>query len=63
MLRNQALMKKNTTSTSVDKGDKSDWSKKRKTYMQRLNEGEIKVPKEETLKYYDIEFKRRKVSI
>ena len=47
-----------TTSTPVDKGDKSDWSKKRKTYMERLNKGEIKVPKEQTLKYYDSEFNK-----
>ena len=49
---------KSTSSTPVDKGDKSDWSKKRKTYMERLNKGEIKVPKEDTLKYYDIEFNK-----
>ena len=49
---------KSTSSTPVDKGDKSDWSKKRKTYMERLNKSEIKVPKEETLKYYDIEFNK-----
>ena len=49
---------KNTSSTPVDKGDKSDWSKKRKTYMDRLNKNEIKVPKEDTLKYYDIEFSK-----
>ena len=49
---------KSTSSTPVDKSDKSDWSKKRKTYMDRLNKGEIKVPKEDTLKYYDIEFNK-----
>ena len=49
---------KNTSSTPVDKDDKSDGSKKRKTYMERLNEGEIKVRKEDTLKYYDIEFNK-----
>ena len=49
---------KSTSSTPVDKGDKSDWSKKRKTYMERLNKSEIKVPKEDTLKYYDIEFNK-----
>ena len=48
---------KTTSSTPVDKGDKS-WSKKRKTYMERLNKGEIKVPKEDTLKYYDVEFNK-----
>ena len=37
----------NTSTTPVDKGDKSDWSQKRKTYMERLNKGEIKVPKEQ----------------
>ena len=26
--------------------------------MERLNKGEIKVPKEETLKYYDIVFNK-----
>ena len=26
--------------------------------MERLNKGEIKVPKEETLKYYDIELNK-----
>ena len=49
---------KSTTTTPVDKSDKSDWSKKRKTYMDRLNKNEIKVPKEDTLKYYDIEFNK-----
>ena len=49
---------KSTSSTTVDKGDKSDWSKKRKTYMERLNKQEIKVPKEDTLKYYDTEFNK-----
>ena len=49
---------KSTSSTPVDKGEKSDWSKKRKTYMERLNKGEIKVPKPETLTYYDIEFNK-----
>ena len=49
---------KSTSSTPIDKGEKSDWSKKRKTYMERLNKGEIKVPKEDTLKYYDIEFNK-----
>ena len=49
---------KSTTTTPVDKGDKSDWSKKRKTYMDRLNKNEIKVPKDDTLKYYDIEFNK-----
>ena len=57
MLRNHTY-EKSTSSTPVDKGDKSDWSKKRKTYMERLNKGEIKVPKEDTLKYYDIEFNK-----
>ena len=47
---------KSTTTTPVDKGDKSDWSKKRKTYMERLNKSEIKVPKEQTLEYYQIKF-------
>ena len=46
------------STTPVDKGEKSEWSKKRKTYMERLNKGEIKVPKEDTLKYYDIEFNK-----
>ena len=49
---------KSTTTTPVDKSDKSDWSKKRKTYMERLNKSEIKVPKEQTLEYYDIEFNK-----
>ena len=49
---------KSTSSTPADKGEKSDWSKKRKTYMERLNKGEIKIPKEDTLKYYDIEFNK-----
>ena len=49
---------KSTSSTPVDKSDKSDWSKKRKTYMERLNKQEIKVPKPETLTYYDIEFNK-----
>ena len=49
---------KSASTTPVDKGEKSDWSKKRKTYMERLNKGEIKVPKEDTLKYYDIEFNK-----
>ena len=26
--------------------------------MERLNKGEIKVPKEQTLEYYDIEFNK-----
>ena len=47
---------KSTSSTPVDKGDKGDWSKKRKTYMERLNKSEIKVPKEQTLEYYQIKF-------
>ena len=47
---------KSTSSTPVDKGEKSDWSKKRKTYMERLNKSEIKVPKEQTLEYYQIKF-------
>ena len=49
---------KSTTTTPVDKSEKSDWSKKRKTYMDRLNKNEIKVPKPETLTYYDIEFNK-----
>ena len=49
---------KSTSSTPVDEGDPSDWSKKRKTYMERLNKGEIIAPKEDTLKYYDIEFNK-----
>ena len=57
-VKKPSTYKKSTSSTPVDKGDKSDWSKKRKTYMERLNKGEIKVPKEETLKYYDIEFNK-----
>ena len=40
---------KSTSSTPVDEGDPSDWSKKRKTYMERLNKGEIIAPKEDTL--------------
>ena len=47
---------KSTTTTPVDKSEKSDWSKKRKTYMERLNKSEIKVPKEQTLEYYQIKF-------
>ena len=54
---------KSTSSTPVDKGDKSDWSKKRKTYMERLNKSEIKVPKEQTLEYYDIDLTKKKKSI
>ena len=57
-VKKPSTYEKSTSSTPVDKGDKSDWSKKRKTYMERLNKGEIKVPKEETLKYYDIEFNK-----
>ena len=57
-VKKPSTYEKSTSSTPVDKGDKSDWSKKRKTYMERLNKGEIKVPKEDTLKYYDIEFNK-----
>ena len=57
-VKKPSTYEKSTSPTPVDKGDKSDWSKKRKTYMERLNKGEIKVPKEETLKYYDIEFNK-----
>ena len=57
-VKKPSTYEKSTSSTPVDKGNKSDWSKKRKTYMERLNKGEIKVPKEETLKYYDIEFNK-----
>ena len=56
--KNPNTYEKSTSSTPVDKGDKSDWSKKRKIYMERLNKGEIKVPKEEILKNYDIEFNK-----
>ena len=57
-VKKPSTYEKSTTSTPVDKGDKSDWSKKRKTYMERQNKGEIQVPKEETLKYYDTEFNK-----
>ena len=57
-VKKPSTYEKSTTTTPVDKGDKNDWSKKRKTYMERLNKGEIKVPKEDTLKYYDIEFNK-----
>ena len=57
-VKKPSAYEKSTSSTPVDKGDKSDWSKKRKTYMERLNKQEIKVPKEDTLKYYDIEFNK-----
>ena len=57
-VKKPSTYEKSTSSTPVDRGDKSDWSKKRKTYMERLNKGEIKVPKEETLKHYDIEFSK-----
>ena len=57
-VKKPSTYEKNTTTTPVDKSEKSDWSKKRKTYMERLNKGEIKVPKEDTLKYYDIEFNK-----
>ena len=54
---------KSTSSTPVDKGEKSDWSKKRKTYMERLNKSEIKVPKEQTLEYYQIKFDKENEKI
>ena len=57
-VKKPSTYEKSTSSTPVDKSDKSDWAKKRKTYMERLNKGEIKVPKEDTLKYYDIEFNK-----
>ena len=57
-VKKPSTYEKSTTSTPVDKGDKSDWSKKRKTYMERLNKDEIKVPKEDTLKYHHIEFNK-----
>ena len=57
-VKKPSTYEKSTSSTPADKGDKSDWSKKRKTYMERLNKSEIKVPKEQTLEYYDIEFNK-----
>ena len=45
-------------STTSKPTDKVEWEKKRKTYMERLNKKEIKTPKEETLKYYEIEFNK-----
>ena len=57
-VKKPSTYEKSTSSTPVDTSDKSDWAKKRKTYMERLNKGEIKVAKEDTLKYYDIEFNK-----
>ena len=57
-IKKPSTNEKSTSSTPIDKSDKSEWAKKRKTYMERLNKGEINVPKEDTLKYYDIEFNK-----
>ena len=54
-VKKQSTYEKSTTSKPTDK---VEWEKKRKTYMDRLNKKEIKVPKEETLKYYEIEFNK-----
>ena len=54
-VKKASTYEKSTTSKPTDK---VEWEKKRKTYMDRLNKKEIKVPKEETLKYYEIEFNK-----
>ena len=61
LVKDKDTVKKPSTyekSTTSKPTDKVEWEKKRKTYMERLNKKEIKTPKEETLKYYEIEFNK-----
>ena len=64
-IQKPSIYEQSTSLISNDKGDKSDWNKKRRIYIGRLSKGESKASREEILKYHDIEFKKeeRKISI